>query len=102
MGCDPGKFSLVYMSDDTSKLRYNARQRRTETKLKKNSKILLTEKEKHGVHEVEATLSEHNACTVDVERFKDYLRQKNQVNARLRSFYYEDVHRKMKWRQYVY
>ena len=57
VGCDPGKFSLVYMSDDTSKLRYNARQRRTETKLKKNSKILLTEKEKHGVHEVEATLS---------------------------------------------
>ena len=76
VGCDPGKFSLVYMSDDTSKLRYNARQRRTETKLTKNSKILLTEKRKHGVHEVEATLSEHNARTVDVERFKDYLRQK--------------------------
>jgi len=88
VGCDPGKFSLVYMSDDKSKLRYNARQRRTETKLTKNSKILLTEKEKHGVHEVEATLLEHNARTVDVERFKDYLRQKNLANARLRSFYH--------------
>ena len=60
------------------------------------------EKRKHGIHEVEATLSEHNARTVDVERFKDYLRQKNEVNVHLRSFYHQDVHRKMKWRQYVY
>ena len=102
VGCDPGMFSLVYMSDDKSKLRYNAFQRRTETKLKRNQRILLREKEKHGVHEVEATLLEHNARTVNVVRFKNYLRKKNEVNARLRSFYYEDVHRKMKWRQYVY
>ena len=39
---------------------------------------------------------------MDVERFKDYLRQKNQVNVQLRSFYHRDVYRKMKWRQYVY
>merc|ERR1712196_245020 len=61
VGCDPGKFSMVYMSDGTSKLRYNAFQRRTETMVKRNQKILLNEKNKNGIQQVEATLSEYNS-----------------------------------------
>ena len=102
VGCDPGKISLVYMSDGRSKLRYNAFQRRTESMVKRNQKILLTEKKKKGIHEVEATLSECNSKSVDMKRFKDYLLQKNKINTELRSFYRLDLHRKMKWRQFVY
>ena len=102
VGCDPGKFSLVYMADGKSKLRYNAFQRRTETMLKRNQRILLTEKKKKRIHEVEATLSECNSKSVDMKRFKDYLLQKNKINTKLRPFYRWDLHRKMKWRQFVY
>ena len=102
VGCDPGKFSLVYMSDGTSKLRYNAFQRRTESMAKRNHKILIREKNKNEIHEAEAILSEFNSKSVDVERFKEYLFHKNKMNTELRSFYHLDLHRKMKWRQYVY
>jgi len=51
----PGKFSMVYMSDGTSKLRYNAFQRRTESMAKRNQKILLHEKKKNDIHQAEAT-----------------------------------------------
>jgi hypothetical protein len=102
VGCDPGKFSMVYMSDGTSKLRYNAFQRRTESMAKRNQRILLHEKKKNDIHQVEATLSEYNSNSVDMERFKDYLLQKNKINTKLRSFYHLDLHRKLKWRQFVY
>ena len=102
VGCDPGKFSMVYMSDGTSKLRYNAFQRRTESMARRNQKILLQEKSKRGIHQVEATLSEYNSKSVDIKRFTDYLRQKNKINTILRSFYHLDLHRKLKWRRFVY
>ena len=102
VGCDPGKFSMVYMSDGTSKLRYNAFQRRTESMAKRNQKILLQEKRKNGIHQVEATLSECNSKSVDIKRFTAYLLQKNKINTRLRSFHHLDLHRKLKWRRFVY
>ena len=102
VGCDPGKFSMVYMSDGTSKLRYNAFQRRTETMVKRNQTILLNEKKKNGIQQVEATLSQENSKSVNFERFTEYLRSKNQVNTQLRPFYHLDLHRKMKWRSFVY
>ena len=77
VGCDPGKFSLVYLSDGKSKLRYNALQRRTESMAKRNQRILLHEKKKRGIQKVEAELSEHNSKSINMERFKGYLKQKN-------------------------
>ena len=39
---------------------------------------------------------------MDVDAFKEYVRAKNKLNAELRDFYGLVVHRKMKWRQFVY
>ena len=39
---------------------------------------------------------------MDVDAFKEYVRAKNTLNAELCDFYGLVVHRKMKWRQFVY
>lgn len=103
VGADPGKYNLLYMTDGNgNKLRYTAFQRRTESMAKRNHRILLTEKQKNEIIEKETTLSDQNSKTVDYEKFKTYLKSKNQLNQQLRSFYEKELYRKMKWRQFVY
>ena len=92
MGVDPGKFNIVYMTDREHKLRYTVYQRRTETMLKRNQRILLTEKTKHNIIERETVLSDRNSKTVDVGSFKEYVRAKNKLNAELCDFYGLAVH----------
>ena len=70
--------------------------------VKRNQRILLAEKEKHGIIERETELSDSNSKTVDVDTFKEYVRAKNSTNAELCDFYGLALHRKMKWRQFVY
>ena len=103
VGVDPGKFNIVYMIDGKkNKLRYTAFQRRTETLLKRNQRILLTEKGKLRITESETELSEYNSKTVNVDKFKEYVKAKNKVNKECGTFYRKALHRKMKLRQYVY
>jgi hypothetical protein len=103
VGADPGKFNLLYMADGNgNKLRYTAFQRRTESLSKRNHRILLKEKQHNGVIEIETKLSEQNSKTVDYNKFKEYLCQKNKLNYELSVFYEQDLFRKMKWRQFVY
>jgi 6-pyruvoyl-tetrahydropterin synthase len=103
VGADPGKFNLLYMADgDRNKLRYTAFQRRMESKSKRNRQILLKEKLRNGVNKKEKELSDHNSKTVNYEKFKTYLREKNKLNFALRSFYERALFRKMKWRHFVY
>uniref|UniRef100_A0A6C0CSH1 Transposase n=1 Tax=viral metagenome TaxID=1070528 RepID=A0A6C0CSH1_9ZZZZ len=103
VGADPGKFNLLYLADGKGKkLRYTAFQRRTESLSKRNHRILLNEKARHGVTEKETELSEQNSKTVDYDKFKTYLIAKNKLNQELRSFYEQELYRKMKWRQFVY
>ena len=40
--------------------------------------------------------------TIRSRCFTDYLRHKNKINTSLRSFYHLDLHRKLKWRRFVY
>ena len=103
IGADPGKYNLIYMADkDGNKLRYTAFQRRTESLAKRNHRILLREKNKHQIIQLETELSECNSKTVDYQRFKDYLVAKNNLNHQVLEFYEQELFRKMKWRQVVY
>ena len=103
VGADPGKFNLLYLADgDGKKLRYTAIQRRTESLSKRNQRILLSEKVKHGVNKEEAILSEHNSKTSNYDKFKTYLITKNKLNEKLSHFYEQELFRKMKWRRFVY
>ena len=103
VGCDPGKRSLVYMMDEKgNKLQYTAPQRKRESKAKTNQRILLVEKKRNNIIEKETHLSFHNSKSVDYEKFKKYLVEKDKLNKETLDFYQRDVWRKMKFRQYSY
>ena len=103
VGCDPGKRSLVYMMDDKgNKLQYTAPQRKRESKAKTNQRILLEEKKRNNIIEKETHLSFQNSKSVDYEKFKEYLVEKDKLNKETTEFYKRDVWRKMKFRQYSY
>jgi hypothetical protein len=103
VGCDPGKLRLVYMVDENGKkLQYTAPQRKIESKLKCNQRILNKEKKKNGINEKETQLSIQNSKSVDYEKFKTYLVKKDKLNKETTEFYKRDVWRKMKFRSYSY
>ena len=103
VGCDPGKRSLVYMMDKNgNKLQYTAPQRKKESKTKCNQRILLEERKRNGIIEKETHLSFQNSKSVDYEKFKMYLVEKDKLNKETIEFYKRDTWRKMKFRQYSY
>jgi hypothetical protein len=103
IGCDPGKRSLVYMMDNKgNKLQYTAPQRKRESKAKCNQRILLYERKKNGIIEKETQLSFQNSKSVNYDKFKMYLVEKNKLNKETIEFYKRDTWRKMKFRQYSY
>jgi len=103
IGCDPGKRSLVYMMDNKgNKLQYTAPQRKRESKTKCNQRILLYERKKNGIIEKETQLSFQNSKSVNYDKFKMYLVEKNKLNKETIEFYKKDTWRKMKFRQYSY
>jgi len=103
VGCDPGKRNLVYMMDKNgNKLQYTAPQRKRESKAKTNQRILLLERKRNGIIEKETILSFQNSKSVDYEKFKVYLVEKNKLNKETSEFYKRDTWRKMKFRQYSY
>jgi hypothetical protein len=103
VGCDPGKHSLVYMMDKNgNKLEYTASQRKIESYGKRNQRILLQEKKKHKIIEKEKILSIQNSKSVNYDKFKVYLVEKDKLNKETTEFYKKEVWRKMKFRQYSY
>jgi len=103
VGCDPGKRSLVYMMDSNgNKLQYTAPQRKIESKSKCNQRILIEEKKKNKINECETALSTENSKSVNYEKFKSYLVEKDKLNKKIIDFYQRETWRKMKFRQYSY
>jgi len=103
VGCDPGKHSLVYMMDSQgNKLQFTASQRKIESYGKRNERILLQEKKRNNIIEKETHLSNKNSKSVDYEKFRVFLVEKDKLNKETTEFYKRDVWRKMKFRQYSY
>jgi hypothetical protein len=103
VGCDPGKHFLVYMMDkNNNKLKYTASQRKKESYGKRNQRILLEEKKKHKIIDKETELSIKNSKSVDYNKFKEYIVEKDKLNKECIEFYKKEVWRKMKFRQYSY
>jgi hypothetical protein len=103
VGCDPGKHSLVYMMDSQgNKLQYTASQRKIESYGKRNERILLQEKKRNNIIEKETHLSSKNSKSVDYEKFKVFLVEKDKLNKETTEFYQKELWRKMKFRQYSY
>lgn len=100
---DPGKRNLVYMCDDQrNKLRYTCSQRDTESLAKRNRRIIYTNKTKNKIIELETQLSGYCSKTVDYNKFKQYIKAKHAVNEQVKTFYQNELYRKLNWRTKTY
>ena len=89
---DPNMSDLIYcINEDGQKFRYTQDQRRKETKQKKYRNILQENKLETKINdknivEWETVLSHYNKKTLDFDKFKDYIKQKNIMNIALQAF----------------
>jgi hypothetical protein len=90
------------MDKNGNKLQHTAPQRKRESKAKTNQRILLEERKRNCIIEKETILSLQNSKSVDYEKFKTYLVEKDKLNKETTDFYKRDTWRKMKFRQYSY
>ena len=105
---DPGKCDLIYCVDDdkkeANKFRYSQDQRRKETKKKKYSKIQLElKKEKINgktIIEWETELSKLNRKSLNIQKFKEYIQKKSEINNVLYKFYETYIFRKLRLQSY--
>ena len=106
---DPGKEDLIYCVDDASKdanvFRYSQNQRRKETKMKKYNNIILAMKtnkiQGKSVIEYETELSNYNRKTLQIDKFKTYINEKNRINNILFGFYAKHLFRKLKFGRHI-
>ena len=108
VGIDPGKCDLIFCVDSSdtnaNEYRYSQDRRRKETKSKKYGKILLEQKKtKIGdktIIEYETELCKYNRKTLDITKFKEYCKAKNEMNFKLFKFYEKELFRKLKLNGY--
>jgi hypothetical protein len=110
---DPGKEDLIYCVDSASKdanvFRYSQNQRRKETKMKKYNNIILGMKTNKiqgegtnkSVIEYETELSTYNRKTLQIDKFKTYINEKNRINNMLFEFYAKHLFRKLKFGRHI-
>jgi hypothetical protein len=99
---DPGKRSLLTMMDDDGNyFSYTNKQRINETKRIKYSSLLKNYKDKQHITEIENTLSLFNSKTCDIEKFKEYIKEKLKVNVTITTLYQDEKFRKYKWYSYI-
>jgi len=106
---DPGKCDLIYCVDgdnkEANKFRYSQDQRRKETKLKKYNKLIIKEKETKiigkTIIEYETELSKYNKKSLDLDKYKDYIKNKNKINKIIMDFYSKSLFRKLKLNGYI-
>jgi len=99
---DPGKRCLLQMMDDDGNyFSYINKQRIKETKRIKYSSLLKNYKDKQHITEIENTLSLFNSKTCDIEKFKEYIKEKLKVNDAIAKLYQNEKFRKYKWYSYI-
>ena len=108
---DPGFSDLIYCGakDENGKLetfRYTQNQRRLETRNKKYMKIIVKENnivkiKKKTVKKIESELTNYTAKTNSYDKFKKYLKVKNEVNTKLFEHYQKEYFRKFKLNRFI-
>lgn len=109
VGIDPGKNDLIYCVDgvekEANKFRYSQAQRNNETKKHKFLSIFLEHKQEKidgkTIIEYETELSEYNKKSLNINKYKAYLKKKNEINHKLFPFYEKELYRKLKLHTYM-
>ena len=105
---DPGLCDLIFCVDgsdtNANEYRYSQDRRRKETKSKKYGKILLEQKQTKihdkTIIEYETELCKYNRKTLDILKFKEYCKAKNEMNFNIFKFYEKELFRKLKLNGY--
>jgi hypothetical protein len=105
---DPGLNDLIYCVDNSNKeankFRYSQDQRRKETKKKKFSKIQLELKQEKingkTIIEWETEMSKFNRKSLNIPKFKEYIKKKSEINSMLFTFYEKYIFRKLRLQSY--
>lgn len=101
VGIDPGKKDILTMVDEEDNYySYSNCRRRNDTYLKRSNQILLNEKGKCGIIEIETVLSKFNKRTLNTTMFIDYLQEKQSVKTKLQPFYEKPLFRKLNLRRF--
>jgi len=99
---DPGKRSLFsMMDDDGNHFSYTNRQYLKETKRLKYQSLLKNYKDRIGITEIEEGLNKYNSKTCNIEKFKEYITEKNKANEKLVHLYQQLKFRQYKWYSYI-
>jgi hypothetical protein len=101
IGIDPGKKDIITMVDEQGNYySYSNCRRRNDTYSKRSNQILLAEKSKSRIIEVETKLSKFNKRTLNTTKFIDYLQEKQTVTTKLQEFYENPLYRKLNLRRF--
>ena len=106
---DPGKCDIISCVDgcckDANTFRYTQDSRRKETKSKKYNKLVLEFKKEQidgkTIIEYETELSQYNKKSLDINKYKEYIKKKNEINNILFPFYEKYIFRKLKLNGYI-
>ncbi len=99
---DPGKRSLFTMMDDKGKFcSYTNGMRIKETKRLKYQRLLNNYKDKIQITETEETLNKYNSKSCNMDKFKEYIAKKLEVNDIVVPLYQDIQFRKYKWYAFI-
>ena len=105
---DSGMRKLLYMMNNENKyFVYSNQQRIAETKrnkyqqLRENRKEKTTVENEKNIIETEEELSGFNSKSCDYNKFKEYVKKKNEINIKLFNFYEQTFFRKLNWFSYM-
>ena len=100
--CDPGKNILMMMKDKNGKkYRYTNKKHAKLTKRLKYQKLIQNYKNKNDISKVENELTNYNSKTCNLEKFKEFIKNKNKINSMLFEKYNREIFRKYKWYGYL-
>lgn len=102
VGIDPGKWVLAQLSGpEDKKMRYQTQQRWNESGYKRNLEIREEIKNFEKIQEVETMLNDIKSKSVDVLKFKDYIKTKAQISLKIENHYCQVIYRKLKFRNII-
>ena len=100
---DPGKNTLMFMTDDKGNtLTYTKMQRRIDTYAKKKRQIMMKSFEENDIKKIEEPLNQTCSMSCNYEKFIAYLKMRNQINQELQTYYEQELFRKLRWRSHTY
>ena len=101
LGCDPGKKDLCTLIDQNNNMfQYSACRRRNDTFMKNREQIQNKEKSKYKIQEIEKNIDNLSARTLDINKYIEFIKKKNEINLLTKDYYHLDLHRNIKFKVY--